>query len=880
MPDSKNYLDIAASGELVKKSIEEICHVISQNPEENNGKYLQLIYDSENEYTNELDRVFFVLSSVEQEEVNIPEIEGELGQLIINNGEKWISPSEIFCSSNDTESRIGPDLAKSNNKLVLSNNPLFKTDDDGNSIESNTYKLILSDTAKAYLQDSSMLYLAGTSQTRVEGSSTISLRDRAVVTASGSSSISSSGSSKTTLKDYAEFATAGQSKTKFIDNANVSFGGNNLTSLDGSTRFTMHDSSAMDLTRDAQIFAHGPVQLHIDDGKYYSRITVYSRLYYSDIGGRPSPDLTAEEIRTNAATSFSFSSSGYSSIEELLEAGYVLEENNSFSKYSTYYYLFDTFVSVDMKSNYSGYNSTESYLNGAAIRMHDKALLSMGSGASIIAHDTPAIYFEDNARTYIRGDSFTEINGTTHTYIRDEVNINMTNAATLTMHNEGGYDPCLCMNGGTILFNAGDKSKVPYDPYLIAEPNQITYIGQAATGVSKTSYYNYPKSPAFFTPKMIKFEGSFTFTDTNATTSVRRFDDFTDSNKTALISALRAAGYGDYNTIVKGSSSVTSKKLDTGYSYTVSNFYYGQGGTDVFGDLNDLVPENNNPRFRIANESMIIVDTYSDSGANYIRIGAADKLLQIIKMGNIFEQMTGNAHSEMHDNSCFIMRGKTTTVPWAEGMRPSTYTKTHLDKTWRRPIETEDSPLLSLYDSSQFIMRGRWNYSKDFSIYSNTFTFIDTEISEAPTSIASMAEATKEKFFNTLNESSFSGYGYSRYNNLRDAYDVETGELLTTIITTENADGGFSISVSNFEYNDVPEGWSESLKKIEGQSLLEVVEDAEVRISGNSILKMNDFNIEATSEGISFGDGTEKVTFSIEELKKLKTFLSNSEIEE
>lgn len=838
MPDSKNYLDIAASGELVKKSIEEICHVISQNPEENSGKYFKLKYDTENEHTNELDRVSIVLETIDSD---LPKINGNLGQLIMSDGNGWAKTSNLISSydSSTKETRIGPFL--STNKFLITGSSTHPGD-------SSTYNL--------------------------------SLSGRTNIAASGYSILNMSGSSSLKMSDYSHAYFKNSGILQLSGKSNVSFDSNNLTSLDGNTRFTMHDNSAMDLTRDAQIFAHGPVQLHIDDGKYYSRITVYSRLYYSDIGGRPSPDLTAEEIRTNAATSFSFSNSGYSSIEELLAAGYVLEENNSFSKYSTYYYLSDTFVSVDMKSNYSGYNSTESYLNGAAIRMHDKALLSMGSGASIVAHDTPAIYFEDNARTYIRGDSFLEINGTSKTYIRDNANINMYNNATLTLQNNSTYDPCLCMNGGTILFNANDNGNIPYDPYLIAEPNQITYIGQAATGVNKTSYYNSPKSPAFFTPKMIKFEGSFTFTDSKATESVRRFDDFTDSNRTALISALRAAGYGDYNTIVKGSSSVTSTKLEKGYSYTVSNFYYSQGGTDVFGDLMDLVPENNNPRFRIANESMIVVDTSSGSGANYIRIGAADKLLQIIKMGNIFEQMTGNAHSEMHDNSCFIMRGKTTTVPWAEGMRPSTYTKTHLDKTWRRPIETEDSPLLSLYDSSQFIMRGRWNYSKDFSIYSNTFTFIDTEISEPPTSIASMAEGTKEKFFNTLNESSFSGYGYSRYNNLRDAYDVETGELLTTIITTENADGGFSISVSNFEYNDVPEGWSESLKKIEGQSLLEVVEDAEVRISGNSILKMNDFNIEATSEGISFGDGTEKVTFSIEELKKLKTFLSNSEIEE
>lgn len=867
---SKNYLDIAANGNLVKKSIEELCYAISQNPEENSGKYFKLRYDTDNEHTNELDRVSIVLETIKPE---MPKINGELGQVLINDGNNWISPSEIFFSSNENETRVGPDLVgKEKKKFLLSSNPLFKTNENGDSVEGESFRLSLSDSAGAYFQDSSLLYLSGRSQARFSDTSILSMINNSKLSISGNSSTIISNSADTKIKEYTTINIAGQSK--------IDITGKHLTALDGDTRFTMHDNSAMDLTRDAQIFAHGPVQLHIDDGKYYSRITVYSRLYYSDIGGRPSPDLTAEEIRTNAATSFSFSSSGYSSIEELLAAGYVLEENNSFSKYSTYYYLSDTFVSTDMKDHYSGNNSTDSYLNAAAIRMHDKALLSMDSGASIIAHDTPQIYFEDNAKAYVRGNSVTEINGNAKTRIIDDAYINISNGS-LTLQNKGGYDSCLHMNGGTILFNTGDVSKVPYDPYLLAESNQITFIGQAATGAKRESeYYNYPNPPEFLTPKMVKFEGSFTFIDPKATESVRWFEDFTESNKEALISALSSSEYNIHTNVVQGSSSVTSKKIDTGYSYTVSNFYYGQGSTDVFGDLNDLVPENNNPRFKIANESMIVIDTDSDDGANYIRIGAADKLLQIIKMGNIFEQMTGNAHSEMHDDSCFIMRGTTTKVPWKEGMKPDQWTKTHLDKSWYRPITTDNGPLFSMYDKSQFIMRGNWDYSEEYSIYSSNFTFIDENIEIAPVSIETMTEETRKKFFNAINKTQLDAGEYTLYNNLKDAYDEETGELLTTISSTLNPDGGLSLTISKFKYNSVPENWNESLEKVEGQSLLEVIENAEVRIKGDSVFKMNDFSIVATSEGISFGNGENSVTFSIEELKKLKTFLSNSEIEE
>lgn len=619
---SKNYLDIAANGNLVKKSIEELCYAISQNPEENSGKYFKLRYDTDNEHTNELDRVSIVLETIDS---NLPKINGELGQILINDGNNWISPSEIFFSSNEFETRIGPNLIDTSKKsFILNGNPLFKTKEDGSLRDNETFKFSLNDFA------------------------------------------------------------------------NVSFGGENLSVLDGASQLILHDNSKLNLTRNAQLYAHGPVQINIDDGSYL--------------------------------------------------------DNNNIRKY-----------------NYSGDNSVE-YLNAATLRLHDKSLLSMSQGASIIAQGMPRVFFEGEAKTYIR----------------DNSNINMSNGATLTLQNDSNYDPCLWMNGGLLLFNARDDySKIPYDPCLIAETNQFTYIGQSAQGIIRNNDYNHPIAPSFNIPKMILFEENFTFTDKNATEPVNYFNNFTESNKNALISALRKAGYGSWDTIVNGNSEVTSVALEEGYSYTVSNFYYSKGNTRVFGDIADLVPQNNIPRFKIANETMIVIDAQTDRGANYIRIGAEDKTLQLLLLGNIFQQMTGNAHSEIHDNSKFIMRGPSE-VPWVGEDNG------HCGENWITPIKPTNSPVLGLYDVSQFIMRGKWEYNEE----------------------------------------------------------------------------------------DKPIDWNPTIEKIEGQPLLEIIENAEVRITGNSVLKMNDFSIEATSEGISFGSGEDSVIFSIEELKKLKTFLNNSEIGE
>ena len=63
--------------------------------------------------------------------------------------------------------------------------------------------------------------------------------------------------------------------------------------------------------------------------------------------------------------------------------------------------------------------------------------------------------------------------------------------------------------------------------------------------------------------------------------------------------------------------------------------------------------------------------------------------------------------------------------------------------------------------------------------------------------------------------------------------------------------------------------------------VVEIIENADVRIYGNSVLKLTNFSIIADSNGFTFKDNSsnaEGITFSMEDLNKLKQLLENSTI--
>ena len=284
--------------------------------------------------------------------------------------------------------------------------------------------------------------------------------------------------------------------------------------------------------------------------------------------------------------------------------------------------------------------------------------------------------------------------------------------------------------------------------------------------------------------------------------------------------------------------------------------------TTPFGSKNFLVPSNKNPRIKISDETMIMVDAAQGGGANWIKIGADnDGLVEVSLTGNIFQQMEHNAHSEMHHNSKFIMRGLSSEHPWEEdGIWIPSTDSAHLNQDWTRPIHPieQDSPILGMYDVSQFIMRGVWdNIEPNWKLGSPA---IDTDRTTAPSSFSELTINEKDQICKSLGAV--------------EIRESEDDDNKTT----------FSVSyeklwITNIEYHTKPLNWQEHLNKIENQPVVEIIENADVRIYGNSELKLTNYSIIADSNGFTFKDNSsnaEGITFSMEDLNKLKQLLENS----
>lgn len=235
----------------------------------------------------------------------------------------------------------------------------------------------------------------------------------------------------------------------------------------------------------------------------------------------------------------------------------------------------------------------------------------------------------------------------------------------------------------------------------------------------------------------------------------------------------------------------------------------------------------------------------------------------ILFNNNMFLQMTGNAHSEMHDNSCLIMRGPKNNSK-VDGSSDNYSENTHLNKEWVTTIKADGSPVIGMYDISQFTMRGRWNPITTDRVYltnaelENIWTDFDKNAVDTYT-IANLPETVKNYILSKKD--------YLK--DIEDLYDESNSNLLKTKFTYSNYSNTLSIT-------NIKATLDLEIKKISGQPVLEIIDDSEVRINGNSVFKLNDFIIEANHDGINFSNGNDTVTFSITELQKLKELIQNN----
>lgn len=252
----------------------------------------------------------------------------------------------------------------------------------------------------------------------------------------------------------------------------------------------------------------------------------------------------------------------------------------------------------------------------------------------------------------------------------------------------------------------------------------------------------------------------------------------------------------------------------------------------------------NGTRFNQNNNQDKLVKTGDNT---HINGGSVQYILEGI---NVFMQHEGFAHAEMHDFSKFIMRGAlatrkdehaeesvTDTIdgyhPWSDG-KTKFGTKGHLDEDWSRPVSSiDDSPIFQMYEGSNFLMRGKWDR------YPTYKQAIKITFSGEP------KYEKIEDLFNKPNDTDKQAIETA----MKEMEWVSGGKL-------EKSEDANTVTISNFKYK--PKGWKEHPTKAKDASLLELYDNAEVRIGGDTKILIDNDSITIN-----------ETVFTMEELKTM-----------
>ncbi len=298
------------------------------------------------------------------------------------------------------------------------------------------------------------------------------------------------------------------------------------------------------------------------------------------------------------------------------------------------------------------------------------------------------------------------------------------------------------------------------------------------------------------------------------------------------------------------------------------------------------------------------------------------KLMYLLNGKDIFMQHTGQFHAEYHDSSTIVMRGgeqfytskqkeqQENFVPFSE-IKP--WNDGEMWVGWRRPVPSRElSPIIGMYDGSNFVMRGAWNIDLDLHT-DKTLKFSITgedELANKQDEKIKLDDLKKNSAFQAAEKEKNCYITGAREN------QEENGLQVTK---TPNNSNGFDITVSNFTYTTKPHDWQPHIAHQLYHPTLEVIENAEIRLGGYIYIQARsyiekdgqqiDYNFfsknnineneqittaitigtnlpkkETESSTLSYPPTTrqsanneddDKVTFTIEDLKALKKLIEN-----
>lgn len=474
------------------------------------------------------------------------------------------------------------------------------------------------------------------------------------------------------------------------------------------------------------------------------------------------------------------------------------------------------------------------YDNGPVLKITDNAAAVMDKGSAIIMHDKSLIAgskegsltFTNNAQVYFEGGEFAHSLGDYKAAFKGRINITNIPVSVENLNLDTLRDyPALAFN-----IHGAPRIDIDKNPCVkisgktttsltgiallkMADGNEVSQDFDSRSGVG-------PGIVASSKQLILSTHGA----RASEGVSLSRADDSGSSptyNNASEFNSDSCSGFGSIEKIKQiqdpGATIVLQGKTRVQFG---GSDYSGDGGNVVCSFANQ---NNEDLEFIVEGNTLF---KYSDNA-------------QFRMSGDSFTQMTGNAHNEFHDDSRLIMRGSgSSSNPWNDG----------LYKGWTRPISNRgNGPVAEIYDKSQILIRGSWDTTEVTG--KTSFSFRIPKTSTPINSVADLTGEAKEIF---------------------EALQMELNEYYVsggTITKTGYNSWEDKIEISKCNYSNKPADWKEHPDKIDGSPLIEIIENSEVRLSEN-------IKITGNNNGISFSNGEKTVSFSLDELERLKSLLS------
>lgn len=627
-----------------------------------------------------------------------------------------------------------------------------------------------------------------------------------------------------TLKDLqsAYISLKDTAKIDFDQSSIAHFSGQSKVYIDGNTRFTLHDNAWVDINQNAQVKIGTHSQVFID-GRIFD--------------GGPNDDVFKNDPHV-------YIHGGLIDIDSYKGAG--LEQSQKKS---------DSDSELPERHQWAGITDKQAQ-HGPYIHVHDKASLIMNNGSLLNLDGSSAILGSGNGQLLVK----------------DGADVDFTKS---TVHFQGGE---FIMQPPQYVESSGTSYEQKRPIFRIKDLSETNIQGAAKVNIGDNLELN-----LVATAKIDITNGPNSSDDSHDTMKIYIHD------APNIYISKHPSFYmtGDTLFNMSGSSYFCMQSSEPPYSSRTDNnnetevyspclvcnidqfIFHGKG---VKGKLNKLSNSQTNslicwpterfPSSTSEKDPLLIVQGYSrfilgGQGSTWFEVSNHFNEIQYVRLqGNSFIQTTGHSHTELHDYSTIVMRG-----PWINPKQKNGQQEQQRQQEeqiypikypwrdgqsydgWSRPIEIKDGgPLCTMYDESALVLRGEWDETEDLHQYGDVATISFFITDNQYNTINSHTQPDNinyhiknEKDWVEAQAKAHKWYledqNYIIWDKNKQHYDGDGKGCVDVRI--KEVDGKEQVTVSNFKYTTKPPTWSPHIKRKEHNPLLELFDNAEIRLGGN-----------------------------------------------